>query len=133
MNGERILNIEIFMYPVFLWSCCFVRLDFAHPKGLRIAPGIAGLHKQTKLALAPPKGWGDPPTGWGILFSWLLIFSGPRRIEARMPFLGPFNQNAVWSFHHFDFKQLLVVRCVNMVPSAIVQDSGYPQKLEGIG
>lgn len=30
MNGERVLNIEIFKYPVFLWNCCFVRLDFAH-------------------------------------------------------------------------------------------------------
>ena len=23
MNGERVLNIEIFKYPVFLWSCFF--------------------------------------------------------------------------------------------------------------
>lgn len=55
--------------PASLWTrladgktLCFLclratcRASEKYLRGLRIAPGIAGLHKQTKLALAPPKG-----------------------------------------------------------------------------
>lgn len=40
----------------FLCMRATCRASEKYLRGLRIAPGIAGLHKQTKLALAPPKG-----------------------------------------------------------------------------
>ena len=40
----------------FLCMRATCRASEHYLRGLRIAPGISGLHRQTKLAMAPPKG-----------------------------------------------------------------------------